>query len=82
MRKSITKLTLLAVLGFGFSAVAEEAKKAETKPAKESATQKTTASPANGFDIKWQVISSGGTSCSSTNYQLAGTVGQTAVGYG
>ena len=31
--------------------------------------------------IKWQVISSGGTSSTSPNYQMKGTVGQTAVGH-
>ena len=36
----------------------------------------------SGEDIKWQVISGGGTSGSSTNYQLGGTVGQTATGVG
>jgi len=35
-----------------------------------------------GSEIDWQVISSGGTDGSSTSYQLAGTVGQTAVGTG
>ncbi len=72
----------LAVLGFGFLVVADEAKKADSKPEKESATQKTTASPATGEQINWQVISSGGTSGSSASYQLAGTVGQTVVGFG
>lgn len=33
-------------------------------------------------DIDWQVISSGGTDGSSTNFQLTGTAGQTAVGAG
>lgn len=37
-------------------------------------------SPASGEQINWQVISSGGTIGSSTNYILAGTIGQTAVG--
>lgn len=32
--------------------------------------------------IKWQVISSGGTSGSSTNFELTGTAGQTATGGG
>lgn len=35
-----------------------------------------------GEEITWQVISSGGTSGSSANYQLSGTVAQTAVGSG
>lgn len=34
----------------------------------------------SGEQIKWQVISSGGVSGSSTNYMMSGTVGQTAVG--
>jgi hypothetical protein len=37
---------------------------------------------ATGERIKWQVISSGGTKGTSTNFQLSGTVGQTAVGHG
>lgn len=41
-----------------------------------------TAQPTAGEQIKWQVISGGGTSGSSTNYKLAGTVGQTAAGLG
>jgi len=36
----------------------------------------------SGEEINWQVISSGGISGSSTNYNLSGTVGQTAVGTG
>ncbi len=35
-----------------------------------------------GEEINWQVISSGGTVGSSTNYTLNGTAGQTAIGYG
>jgi hypothetical protein len=38
--------------------------------------------PATGEQINWQVISSGGTDGSSTSFQLAGTVGQTATGFG
>ena len=34
-----------------------------------------------GEQIKWQVISSGGTNGSSTNYKMQGTVGQTASGW-
>jgi hypothetical protein len=41
-----------------------------------------TAEPATGEEINWQVISSGGTKGTSTNFVLNGTVGQTAVGYG
>ncbi len=40
-------------------------------------------SPARaGEQINWQVISGGGTDGSSTNYNLLGTVGQTATGEG
>ena len=39
-------------------------------------------SPAAGEQIKWQVISAGGTYGTSTNYQHWGTVGQTATGGG
>jgi hypothetical protein len=38
--------------------------------------------PAQGEEINWQVISSGGTKGASTNFQLSGTVGQTVVGVG
>lgn len=36
----------------------------------------------SGEEINWQVISSGGTEGTSTNYRVSGTVGQTAVGSG
>ncbi|UCD94058.1 MAG: hypothetical protein JSU69_09850, partial [Candidatus Zixiibacteriota bacterium] len=36
----------------------------------------------SGEQVKWQVISSGGTNAGSANYRLKGTVGQTAVGMG
>ncbi len=36
----------------------------------------------SGQDIRWQVISSGGSVGSSASFQLSGTVGQTAVGSG
>jgi hypothetical protein len=38
--------------------------------------------PAAGEQIDWQVIASGGTDGGSSNYRVAGTVGQTAVGAG
>jgi hypothetical protein len=34
-----------------------------------------------GEQIKWQVISSGGTNGTSTNFKMQGTVGQTATGW-
>lgn len=40
-------------------------------------------SPKSGEQLKWQVISGGGTTVgSSTNYRLSTTLGQTAVGLG
>ena len=45
-------------------------------------TKVSTAEPATGEEINWQVISSGGTEGTSTNFTLKGTLGQTAVGYG
>ncbi len=40
-------------------------------------------SPATGEQLKWQVVSGGGTTNgTSTNYQLSSTVGQTAAGAG
>ena len=38
--------------------------------------------PSAGEQIRWQVISSGGTRGASTNFVLNGTAGQTAVGHG
>ena len=38
--------------------------------------------PETGQQIKWQVISGGGTKAASASYVLNGTVGQTAVGIG
>jgi hypothetical protein len=46
----------------------------------EAVGQSDAVDPATGEEINWQVISSGGTDGISTNYKLAGTVGQTAVG--
>ncbi len=37
---------------------------------------------ATAYRIDWQVISSGGTESTSTNFALKGTVGQTVVGHG
>ena len=38
--------------------------------------------PLFGQQMKWQVVSSGGTQGTSTNLVLSGTIGQTAVGSG
>jgi hypothetical protein len=72
MRKNIAKLALLVVpLLF----VVQTGLSADT-------TKVSPAEPAQGEEINWQVISSGGTEGTSTNFVLKGTVGQTAVGYG
>lgn len=42
----------------------------------------TSVAPQTGEQINWQVISSGGTYGTSTNYILSGTIGQTAIGIG
>jgi len=72
IRKNIAILVLLAipvlfVVQAGFCADTTKVSIAET---------------ATGEEINWQVISSGGTEGASTSYKLAGTVGQTAVGFG
>ena len=72
MRKNITKLALLAV---PILFVVQTGLSADT-------TKVSTAEPATGEEINWQVISSGGTEGTSTNYTLKGTLGQTAVGTG
>lgn len=47
-----------------------------------SPTQPNAVAPAAGEQIKWQVISGGGSRGTSASYILSGTVGQTAVGLG
>jgi hypothetical protein len=56
----------------------------EVQPVKPEAipSLQSSADPSAGEDITWRVISSGGTDGSSSNFMLAGTVGQTAVGAG
>ncbi len=66
------KLTISAVIVLLLFAVSFATEEKESVPAE----------PATGEQIKWQVISSGGTEGTSTNFALKGTVGQTAVGYG
>ena len=72
MRKNIAKLALLTVpvlfvVQAGFSA---------------DTTKVSTAEPATGEEINWQVISSGGTEGISASYDMRGTLGQPAVGFG
>ncbi len=72
MRKNIAKLALLAVLVLFVVQTGLTADTTEVSPAE----------PATGEEINWQVISSGGTKGTSTNFVLNGTAGQTAVGAG
>ena len=72
MKKNMIKLALLVV---PVLFVVQTGLSADT-------TKVSPAEPATGEEINWQVISSGGTKGTSTNFVLNGTVGQTAVGYG
>ena len=72
MKKNIIKLALLVV---PVLFVVQTGLSADT-------TKVSPAEPATGEEINWQVISSGGTEGTSTNFALKGTVGQTAVGFG
>ena len=72
MRKNIAKLALLTV---PVLFVVQAGLSADT-------TKVSTAEPATGEEINWQVISSGGTEGTSASYDMRGTLGQPAVGYG
>jgi len=72
MRKNIAKLALLTV---PVLFVVQASLSADT-------TKVSTAEPATGEEINWQVISSGGTVGASVSYEFGGTLGQPAVGYG
>ena len=72
MRKNIAKLALLTV---PVLFVVQAGLSADT-------TKVSTAEPATGEEIIWQVISSGGTEGISASYDMRGTLGQPAVGYG
>ncbi len=86
-------LLLFAVLSFAGD-ISKSSQKSDKRPATtmESAPIKTEAPPQTpaatsdeskaGEKIEWQVISSGGTNGSSTNFGLQGTVSQTAIGPG
>jgi hypothetical protein len=72
MKKDVIKLALLVV---PVLFVVQTGLSADT-------TKVSPAEPAQGEEINWQVISSGGTEATSTSFNLKGTLGQTAVGYG
>lgn len=54
----------------------------QNSPAKSTLPTRTPAAPDAGEEINWWVIGGGGGSGSSTNYNLSGTIGQTAVYFG
>jgi hypothetical protein len=63
------------------AALADDASKQAASP--QPPAQPSSAEPAAGEEINWQVISGGGgTRDTSNGYRLGGTVGQTAVGSG
>jgi len=72
MRKNIAKLALLVV---PVLFVVQTGLSADT-------TKVSPAEPATGEEIIWQVISSGGTEGISASYDMRGTLGQPAVGFG
>lgn len=72
MSKNIAKLALLTV---PILFVVQAGLSADT-------TKVSTAEPATGEEIIWQVISSGGTEGTSASYDMRGTLGQPAVGFG
>ncbi len=90
MMKNIFRLVvlvvplLLIVAGFGLQAEGKKAPPVKTEGTVVNSENPPTAAaePATGEEINWQVISSGGTEASSTNFVLKGTAGQTAVGSG
>jgi hypothetical protein len=68
----LTMLSVAAILLFAVTGYTAKGKKAPPE----------TTEPATGEEINWQVISSGGTDGASTSYQMKGTLGQPAVGFG
>ena len=79
-RPVIVLSVLFGLITFAvFGVLADDAPE-QTTPS-QPLTQPTSAEPAAGEQINWQVISAGGnTRDSTTNYKLGGTVGQTASG--
>ena len=80
-------LLLVAMIGLavagGKAPPSDETKTATVGQEVKPDVQTSSAAPASGEQINWQVISSGGTNDgSSTSFRLSTTVGQTATGYG
>ncbi|HWR83387.1 MAG TPA: hypothetical protein VN285_08795 [Candidatus Deferrimicrobium sp.] len=81
--RACVAFSLPALLTMSLSATAKDESTAKSATVSSvSPQQKAQVSPATGEQIKWQVISSGGSRGTSTNFILSGTVGQTAVGSG
>lgn len=91
---TILSVALLLVGTMVLAGIATDNKPTTTKPPRQQNTlgkidseaAKSSAQPVPasraGEQIKWQVISSGGTNGASSSYQLSGTTGQLAVGKG
>ena len=78
-------LTALVISAFAFAAgIDDRAQHAKADLSASMlnppATHRSSVENRAGEQINWQVVSSGGTDGTSANFQLAGTVGQTAVG--
>lgn len=80
MRSSFRTVVAAGALVFFLLAVAAGA--TESTPAPQTDDQAALSGDRAGEQINWQVISSGGTQGSTTNFQLNGTVGQPIVGGG
>jgi hypothetical protein len=83
--KPILAVTVVVLLMFtlGYASAGKKGPPSKTDPnstAQKKAT-KVSVEPAQGEEINWQVISSGGTKSTSANHVLSGTVAQTAVGH-
>lgn len=82
MKAKLTICGLALALMMSVTVVSSTQEGERNKSAESKTVLSATADARSGERIDWQVISSGGTDGSSTNFQLTGTAGQTAVGAG
>ena len=86
MKIKLITIIVLSCLILASFAVGEVKKQSSTtkivEQSKPDNDQITITRPMTGETIKWQVISGGGNSGTSTNYELSSTIGQTATGKG
>jgi len=92
MRRLLLILTvLMALMALSLTASAEKSDQKSDLPQSKTQitdidqmleTGRAAIAARSGEEINWQVISSGGTEGTSTNFALKGTVGQTAAGEG